>query len=265
MEAATLPTESDSAFLAYEATAAHYDRLTAHHDYDLWLGNLLPALRSRGLEGRRLLDVACGTGKSFLPMLARNWEVTGVDLSPAMLARACTKAGTRARLLVGDMRALPTLGSYDLVWCLDDALNYVLSVTELEACFTGFRRNLAVNGLCLFDVSALAMYRGFFAENTVIEDTYGRLSVLGQESSEFPAGAQAVALVEVLDEHGEFVQRVTHRQRHFPAEVIVGALERTGWRCLDVFGHGYDAVLQQPLDERIHTKAVFIAKRDERR
>jgi hypothetical protein len=27
------------------------------------------------------------------------------------------------------------------------------------------------------------------------------------------------------------------------------------------FGHGYDAVLEQPLDESVHTKAVYLSRR----
>jgi len=40
-----------SAELTYEAIAPVYDLYTAHHDYELWLGNLLPELKRHGLEG----------------------------------------------------------------------------------------------------------------------------------------------------------------------------------------------------------------------
>ena len=78
---------------AYEAIAPVYDDFTAHHDYELWLGNLLPKLRRHGLNGHRLLDVGCGTGKSFIPMLERGWKVTACDISPSMLELARAKAG----------------------------------------------------------------------------------------------------------------------------------------------------------------------------
>ena len=142
----------------------HYDDFTAHHDYELWLGNLLPELEANGLQGRRLLDVGCGTGKSFLPMLDRGWDVVAVDISPSMAAIAAEKAGGRARVEVADMRALPMLGDFDLVWCLDDAINYLLSAAELRRCLAGLRRNLRPGGLCLFDVNCLSAYRGFFSE-----------------------------------------------------------------------------------------------------
>src|SRR6478735_8130472 len=93
--------------IAYEAIAPVYDDFTAHHDYELWLGNLMPALERCGLHGDRLLDVACGTGKSFIPMLQRGWKVTACDISPAMVELARQKVGDEVELFVADMRELP--------------------------------------------------------------------------------------------------------------------------------------------------------------
>ena len=95
--------------IAYEAIAPFYDDFTAHHDYELWLGNLLPKLERHGLRGERLLDVACGTGKSFIPMLERGWEVTACDISASMVELARAKVGDAAELSVADMRDLPEL------------------------------------------------------------------------------------------------------------------------------------------------------------
>jgi SAM-dependent methyltransferase len=109
----------------FESTAFVYDQLTAHHDYDRWIPRLLVIARRNGLRGTRLLDVACGTGKSFLPLLRAGWSITGCDVSPAMLRRARSKAEGQARLEVADMRRLPRLGRFDLVWAIDDAVNYL--------------------------------------------------------------------------------------------------------------------------------------------
>src|SRR5882762_1378125 len=102
VNAAAVQPASQWAEQAYEAIAPVYDDFTAHHDYELWLGNLLPNLEEQGLQGRRLLDVGCGTGKSFIPMLERGWEVTACDISPQMLDKARGKVGRAARLSVAD-------------------------------------------------------------------------------------------------------------------------------------------------------------------
>ncbi|MEX2107226.1 MAG: class I SAM-dependent methyltransferase [Solirubrobacterales bacterium] len=249
--------------IAYEAIAPVYDDFTAHHNYELWLGNLLPKVEAHGLRGRRLLDVACGTGKSFIPMLDRGWEVTACDISASMVELARAKVGDAARLSVADMRDLPKLGEFDLVWCLDDAVNYLLSTDELEQALSGMRANLGPGGLLMFDVNTLQCYRTFFAEEVVIERDGRRLIWRGRASADTQPGSISEASFEVepLGEGaGPPIAPELHRQRHFPEAEVLAAMERAGLECLDVFGHRDDAIPQQPLDENVHSKAVYIAR-----
>jgi SAM-dependent methyltransferase len=260
------PSRADWSKLAYEALAPAYDEFTADYDHELWLGNLLPKLERHGVEGHRLLDVGCGTGKSFLPMLERGWEVTACDISPSMLDLARAKVGPRARLYVADMRDLPQLGEFDVAWALDDAVNYLLSNEELESALRGIGRNLAPGGLLMFDLNTLYSYRTFFAESKTIERPGRRMLWQGQAPSNVAAGSVCEARFESEDltspPSGGHVPPHLHRQRHFTEATVLSTFERTDLECLDVYGHGYDAVPQQPLDELVHEKAVFIARRN---
>jgi len=245
---------------AYEALAPLYDDFTAHHDYELWLGNLLPKLRRHGLSGRRLLDVGCGTGKSFLPMLERGWEVTACDISPSMVELARTRADGTTRLSVADMRELPVFGEFDLVWALDDAVNYLLDFEELRSALSGMRANLAPGGLLMFDVNCLQSYRTFFAEEQRVRRGERTLVWRGQGSADAAPGSISEARFEVeAADAAEFAPHV-HRQRHFPEAEVLAALEAAGLACLDVYGHGFDAVPKQPVDELAHSKAVYMAR-----
>jgi SAM-dependent methyltransferase len=250
--------------IAYEAIAPVYDDFTAHHDYELWLGGLLPELQRLGLQGERLLDVACGTGKSFIPMLERGWKVTACDISAQMVELARAKVGEEVELSVADMRALPTFGEFDLVLCLDDAINYLLSVEELEQALSGMRRNLGPAGLLMFDVNALDAYRTFFAEEVVVERDGRRLVWKGRSTPDVGPGSISEASFEVLPPAGEgdepLIEPEMHRQRHFPEAEVLAALESTGFECLEVYGHGEDAVLHQPLRDEVHGKGVYIAR-----
>lgn len=264
MDAAIGGREEDSALRAFEAMAPVYDDFTAHYDYEGWLADLLAILERHGLAGRRLLDVACGTGKSFMPMLPRGWRVTGCDVSPAMVALAEKKAGDLAELSVADMRELPRLGEFDLVWALDDALNYLLSVEELERALCGMRDNLAGDGLLLFDLNELLVYRTFYAETSVLRQGGKRFVWRGLTSAEAPAGSICESRLEVESddaEAGDRAEASVHRQRHFPEAEVLAALGRSGLRCLDVYGHGLDGIPSQPLDTDAHTKAIYIARR----
>ncbi|HKO37351.1 MAG TPA: class I SAM-dependent methyltransferase [Solirubrobacterales bacterium] len=249
--------------IAYEAIAPAYDDFTAHHDYDLWLGELLPKLERHGVPGRRLLDVGCGTGKSFIPMLEQGWEVTACDVSASMVEIARGKVGDRAALHVADMRELPVFGEFDVVFCLDDAVNYLLDREELEQALSGMRRNLGPGGLLMFDVNTLEAYQTFFAEEVVLERN-GRLMIWrGMSTPDAKPGCTAEASFEVkpLDPSaGPPIPAELHRERHFPEAEVLEAMERAGLECLDVYGHHHDAIPKQPLDEVAHAKAIYIAR-----
>jgi SAM-dependent methyltransferase len=258
-------TGGDWAESTYEAMAPVYDAFTAHHDYESWIADLVAILEPHGLSGRHLLDVACGTGKSFEQMLPRGWQVTACDISAAMVELARERGSESVELAVADMLELPRFGEFDLVWALDDAINYLLSTDELERAMSGMRANLAASGLLLFDVNCLPAYRTFFAETSVVERSGLKLTWHGLAPANVAPGSICESRLEVTsiedgdDRTGE-ASSMTHRQRHFPEAEVLAVLERAGLECLDVYGHGLDGVPMQPLDESTHTKAIYIAR-----
>jgi SAM-dependent methyltransferase len=249
--------------IAYEAIAPVYDEFTHRNDYETWFGLLVPALERHGLRHGRLLDVGCGSGKSFPPMLERGWEIVGCDVSPAMLERARAKVGDSVRLEVADMRALPVFGEFDLVWALNDPVNYLLDEEELALAFAGMRRNLAPGGLLLFDTNTLHAYRSFFAEDVVIERDGWRLVWNGHGRPDSEPGTVSEASFEAtpLEEGvGTAIAPELHRERHFPPEQILAGLARAGLECVEHCGYGDDEQMHQPLDEAEHSKAIYIAR-----
>ena len=95
-----------------------------------------------------VLDLACGTGDMTCEIV-RRWpesEVTGVDLTPEMLAIARTKLGTakNIRFLTGDAQNLEDLpaGSFGLIVCAFGFRNFPNKAKALAAC----RRVLAPGG-----------------------------------------------------------------------------------------------------------------------
>ena len=248
---------------AYEAIAPVYDAFTAHHNYEAWLTSLLGVLDRHEIAGKRLLDVACGTGKSFIPMLDWGWEVTACDVSASMVAIAEEKVGERAKLSVADIRDLPRFGEFDVVWCIDDAVNYLLSTEEMDQALSGMRRNLSTEGLMLFDLNTLSAYRTFFAEEAVIEHDSTRMTWKGMTSAAMEPGGLAEASFEaepVDPVAGPAIPPELHRERHFPEATVLAALERCGLECLDVYGQAQDGIPRQPLDEDRHFKAIYLAR-----
>jgi SAM-dependent methyltransferase len=249
---------------AYDAFAPHYDAFTAHHDYELWMGALEGLAQQLGLHGRRLLDVACGTGKSFEPFLARGYEVTATDVSPGMLRKAEQRTGGRARLMCHDMRDLPRLGEFDLVCCIDDAVNYLDTPEELGATLAGLERNLARDGVVVFDANTLYAYRSFFAGATVVRDADRVLVWDGQTDPDIgPGGAGRAELLafERRDDRDWTCAESTHFQRHHPHDVVATALDSVGLTVVRTYGMHVDGSLDEGFDELANSKAVYIARR----
>lgn len=245
----------------YDPLAPHYDQFTAHHDYDAWMGVLLPELRRFGLSGTRMLDVGSGTGKSLAPMLDRGWEVTACDRSAGMLEQLREKFDDRVAVAMADATQLPRLGEFDLVLSLGDVLNYVAADGPLDGFLRGIRANLAPGGLTLIDMSTLATYRGIYATTFDTEVDGHTLRWVGQADTTTGAGETIATTIEILDQSRRPGTPSVHRHRHVPETEMRASLESAGLECLDIFGHDLAGVIGRPLDESRHTKAICIARR----
>lgn len=247
----------DEVRLTYDTYAPAYEDFNHGYMYERWTGRLLGVAEDAGLKGDRLLDVACGTGLSFVTMLERGWQVTGCDISPAMLEIAREKLGDRAELFVADMRELPEIGEFDLIWAVNDPLNYLLSTEELDATLDGMRRNLAPRGIALFDINTLVTYRTFFSRDIVVNQNGREMVWHGKLSPEEVApGMFAEASFEEVGAEGS---AHVHRQRHFGEEEVLASLRKAGLECIAVYGER-DGVLSPGLDEDSHTKAVYLSR-----
>jgi ubiquinone/menaquinone biosynthesis C-methylase UbiE len=257
----------DHARLAYDALAPGYDDLTRDHDHAAWTAMLESHARQAGLRGQRLLDVACGTGNTLLPMLERGYDATGIDVSAAMLEQARRKTADRARLVQGDMRDLPTLGAFDLVWCLGDALNYLDTPDELSATLAGLRRNLAPDGVVVFDVNTLATFRSVYTSLLAIPGSERIVLLEGRGSPWLEAGGSAEAWIDRIErqESGWWVRtRSEHHHRHHSESAIRRALTNAELECHGVYGTRTTGVVEAALDELQHDKAVYIARHQAR-
>jgi SAM-dependent methyltransferase len=246
----------------YEAFAPFYDAFTSEYPYDEWLGDLERWARECGLRGRRVLDVACGTGNSFMPMLARGYEVVGCDLSPSMVARARVKAAGRAEVVAADMRSLPWHGRFDLVTCVDDSMNYLLSAADLVAALHSMRRALAPGGLAVFDTNSLAAYRTGFADELSLEADGNRFRWRGEGDGAHAPGDLAAATIDLLAPGAEPVAIGRHVQRHHPVAAIRAACAEAGLRLLGVRGAHPDGGLDPEPDEERHQKLAFMTTRE---
>jgi SAM-dependent methyltransferase len=100
--------------------------------------------------GTRVLDAGCGVGRWSRRLAARGAQVTGIDLSPTMIAEASRRAdaqGVRAqcRFLVQSLAALEMEDRFDLVLSVT-VLQHILDPAALRAALQRMVDHLADGG-----------------------------------------------------------------------------------------------------------------------
>lgn len=247
----------DQTLAAYEVFAPIYNEFNHLNDYEMWLGEvLLPALEEHGLRHGRALDVGCGTGRAFAPLLRRGWQITGCDLSPAMLGRARQEAGDQVELTLADMRELPVFGEFELVIALNDPVNYLFEDDDLERALAGMRANLAEGGLVLFDCNSKATYESVYTtEVREVEYDGRRWTWRGVgEIEDDPT---------LFENHieGDDIETISHRERFRPEAEVREAMAAAGLDCLAALGMEEDngrVLLSDSPDESRHYKIAYI-------
>lgn len=101
------------------------------------------------------LDLACGTGRLTWPISQLNFCTSyGLDLSPAMLARAQAKVakwGRRPHFIEADMRDFSLQKSFNFITCGFNSIQHLTSSADLTLFFQSVSQHLASEGRFLFD------------------------------------------------------------------------------------------------------------------
>ncbi|UYO00955.1 MAG: class I SAM-dependent methyltransferase [Devosia sp.] len=108
-----------------------------------------------GGPGRRVLELACGTGRFTVRLAASGADVTGADLSATMLAGArqrLTEQGLRADLIELDMRGFDLGVQFDAVVVAANSLMHLHTQDDFTRAMSSIRRHLAPGGVFAFDV-----------------------------------------------------------------------------------------------------------------
>jgi SAM-dependent methyltransferase len=243
---------------SYDALAPYYEKFTHAYRHDEWLGQLEALARAYGLSGGRALDVACGTGRSLRPLLSMGYAVVGCDISTAMLAEAARRA-PGVPYHVADMRALPALGQFDLITCLNDALNYLMSRDDLERALTSMRRLLAPDGVLVFDVNTLREHREGFSSTFVVEDDSVFLCWQGRgcaATEGYPGHADIAIFSRDRRLWRHALSR--HEQRWWSHADFTAVADTAGLELLTVRGQLPGAAIQRSASEERDTKLVYL-------
>jgi ubiquinone/menaquinone biosynthesis C-methylase UbiE len=188
--------------------------------------------------GARMLDLACGRGWLTIPLALHGFQVTGLDLSTALLARAkqaTEQAGATIEWVHGDMRHLPA------EW--RDTFDFVTFTLSEFGCFA----DQADNQKVLNEVARVLQRNGRFLLDIVVNRDG---LVNGGESFNYLEGEGFFVIQEgSLDlltglhkrvfrwyDQGQLQETRWQIQTYTPPEVK-RMLEQAGFQVLGVYGN----------------------------
>ncbi|MEU8669731.1 class I SAM-dependent methyltransferase [Streptomyces anulatus] len=189
--------------------------------------------------GTRVLDLCCGPGLFVVPLAERGYEVTGVDLSPSMLASAraaCDAAGAEVRLERADMLAYREPGAFDVVLNVFTSFGYFDEAEDNLQVLRNAHESLAPGGQLLVDVMGKEVLAGWIGRPKAVD---------------LPDGAYVVQRDTVLDSwrrlrtdwtlvRGTTARTASITSWLYSAAELHGLFESAGFTDVECFG-GFDA------------------------
>lgn len=254
------------------ATAAALARL-----YDLDLqddpGDLDLYLALADRADGRILELAAGTGRLAVPLALAGHPVTAVDLDPAMLDRARTRATNaglppdRLELVVADLvdLHLPDAGTYAFAFIALNSIMLLASRDAQRAAFRTLATQLAPGGLAavdawLPDAEDLGRFDGRMMLEWPRPDPESGAVVTKVGSAQHDAATNTVMLHALYEEgrQGEPPRRWVRqdRLRLVSSDELAAFAEDAGFR-VEILAGGYDLSPIGPGSER----AIVVAER----
>jgi len=134
----------------YRDKAKYYDLIYSWKNYQKESADLLSVLKKyQNSNGKRLLDVGCGTG-AHLTYLSKKYTCTGVDVNPGILSIA-KKKHPKVTFVKQDMRNLQVNQQFDAVVSLFSAIGYLKRESDLNKAIQRFADHLRPGGVLVID------------------------------------------------------------------------------------------------------------------
>lgn len=109
-------------------------------------------------DGGRVLEFAVGTGRVAVPLRARGIDVTGIELSPHMVARLRTKVSdAELPVILGDMTIARAPGEFALVYLVFNTIGNLLTQQAQVDCFRNAAAHLRPGGRFLIELGVPAL------------------------------------------------------------------------------------------------------------
>ncbi len=186
-------------------------------------------------RGRRWLDVCCGYGRHLLPLIAQGYDVTGIDLSRAMLQALendARRQGLIARAIRTDMREIPFASHFHGAYLVGSSFGVFDEPEDDLRSLRSIYRSLKPDCRLLIDQ---ANPQVAFPASTPSRNTYQFQSQQVVEEVTRDEAAERVVIQRTL-RRGSWTKQWTMSFRIYDAVSLPQVLEEAGFARAEIYG-----------------------------
>lgn len=103
-------------------------------------------------SGMNILEAGCGTGRLSHALASGGLRVTGIDISPEMLARASLKWDKKVTYICMDIREIALRRRFDAAIIAYNTLNLLATPSDVKRTLACIRKHMKENGLLLLQI-----------------------------------------------------------------------------------------------------------------
>lgn len=237
--------------MSYEDFAYYYDSLMDEQFYE----DYVTFINKHVLSYETVLELGCGTGEIASILAGQDKVVYATDLSKDMLEVARLKAiekNVSVMLARIDMADFKIDQPVDLILCLCDSLNYLLSKKRVLSTFTNVYDSLKHSGTFIFDVDSMHKMNVVlkdYLEEQDDPDFYFKWSVQNIGSGE------VIHKVKIIDKENNETVDEEHHQKTLEVKEYIELLSKAGFKDVTTYSDFND---YQDECERV----IFVCRKD---
>lgn len=194
---------------------------------------------------RKILELACGTGRHAFELKKFGYEITAMDRSPDMLRVARRRLGENGTTFISaDMRDLQLLcREFDAAVCLFDSIGYLQTDEALHDAFGKIRDHLRTDGVFIFEFWHAPTMLNQYSPTRCRRWKTADGEVVRTSTTTLDPNKRLATVDYAVEEIRNDATRTTFHEQHinrfFSRDEMKALISKAGFGCLKFFA-GFD-------------------------
>lgn len=184
----------------------------------------------------KILDIGCGTGRHAIELAKRGHDVTGIDLSESMIAKAKEKAqisGVNVDFHIADARNLPFKDQFDLVIMICEGAFPLMETDEMNFEILGNAAKALKNGGKFIFTTLNGLYPLYHSVKDFMDENM--VDGVSKDNSFDLMTFRDISNFEIEDDDGNLKVLKANERYYVPSE-ITWLLKSLNFNKIDIYG-----------------------------